>query len=133
MFLLIHRSFSCRTIGKIYNYVYRNAEKDYPSSISKASENSNCTFPLSTVIVQVQSEFLSYSCPSEYPGELIVPGESGLEIVNPLTHGSSAGFWACSPVMKSTYQMVNDRFIRTHNNNSRNVQIKLTVKLFLPT
>ena len=60
--------------------------KAYPSSKSK-SVIDNSTFPLSTVIVQVQSASLGIYSPFVYPGELIVPFEEP-SIVTPLTHGS---------------------------------------------
>ena len=66
-----------------YN-VIRNA---YPFSISKSSAIFNFTFPVSTVIIQMQSESPGYISPSAYPGELIVPGEEPL-IVSGRKHGS---------------------------------------------
>ena len=74
--------------------------KAYPSSKSK-SVIDNSTFPLSTVIVQVQSALLGIYSPFVYPGELIVPFEEP-SIVTPLPHGSLSG----STIIKSIYYLV---------------------------
>ena len=70
--------------------------KAYPSSKSK-SVIDNSTFPLSTVIVQVQSALSGIYSPFVYPGELIVPFEEP-SIVTPLTHGSSFGLTKVKPI-----------------------------------